>query len=206
VPDPTVSGSGPLVPLKAALLALSAWLSKDRVKGVVIGGVAASILGRPRTTGDVDLLVWLEEPEWDRFLSASRSHGFEPRIKDALSFARRARVLFLRHRPSGIEVDVSLGALPFERQVIERSGKVDLAGISVPLPTPEDLVVMKAVAHRPRDGADIEGILEANPALDRDRVKGWVKEFAAALEAPEILKDLESILARVPPGKPGGKA
>jgi hypothetical protein len=59
---------------------------------------------------------------------------------------------------------------------------------------------MKAVAHRPRDAADIKGLLEANPALDRGHVKGWVKEFADLLESPEILRDLEALFSRVPRG------
>jgi hypothetical protein len=41
-----------------------------------------------------------------------------PQIK-AFEFAARTRVLLLRHVASGIDIDVSLGALPFERETIE---------------------------------------------------------------------------------------
>jgi hypothetical protein len=64
------------------------------------------------------------------------------------------------------------------------------------LATPEDLIVMKAVAHRARDLGDIEGLLTAHPRLDRVRVRRLVRKFAAVLEAPEVLEDLESALAR----------
>jgi hypothetical protein len=60
----------------------------------------------------------------------------------------------------------------------------------------EDLVVMKALARRTRDIADIEAVLDAHPDLDLDRVRYWVGEFAAVLEAPEILEDLERMLNR----------
>ena len=69
------------------------------------------------------------------------------------------------------------------------------AVVAIPLPTPEDLVIMKAVAHRPRDAGDIEGVLTANPTLDRERVRRYVREFADALEDPSVLEDLEALLA-----------
>ena len=64
----------------------------------------------------------------------------------------------------------------------------------VPLVTPEDLVVMKAIAHRPRDLADIEAVVSLHPRLDRVRIFRLVREFAAVLKAPELVRDLERIL------------
>lgn len=58
----------PLAPLNDLL----AWLQKSQVPFVVIGGVAASILGRPRVTNDVDILVMLSEDRWDGFLAEGR--------------------------------------------------------------------------------------------------------------------------------------
>jgi Nucleotidyl transferase AbiEii toxin, Type IV TA system len=196
----------PLHPLGATLAALLAWLRAEDVRGMVIGGVAASLLGRPRTTRDVDALVWIEEPSrWQGFLASGLSHGFEPRIDDALEFALRARVLLLRHAPTGIDVDLSFGGLPFEDEALTRAGEAKLGDLRVPLPAPEDLVIMKAVAHRPRDTADIEAILEAHPKLDRERIRMWVREFAGVLEAPELLDDLESLLTRVAPPRAARK-
>jgi hypothetical protein len=47
--------------------------------------------------------------------------------------------------------------------------------------------------------ADIEGLLQAHPGLDRGRVRRLVREFAGALGAPELIADLEAVLSRVPP-------
>jgi hypothetical protein len=123
---------------------------------------------------------------------------FEPRIDDPLGFAATTRVLLLRHAPTGIDADVSFGALPFEDEALTRSVEGKLGRIRIPLPTPEDLIIMKAVAHRPRDTADIEAVLDAHPELDRERVRRWVEELAGALEAPELVADLEAILRRLP--------
>ena len=43
----------------------------------------------------------------------------------------------------------------------------------------------------------IESVLDANPGLDVTRVEHWVREFAEALEAPELWTDLEALLLRV---------
>jgi hypothetical protein len=59
-----------LASLLAALRDLVAWLQATHVSGVVIGGVAASLLGRPRVTRDVDAVVLLDESHWDAFLAA----------------------------------------------------------------------------------------------------------------------------------------
>ena len=52
--------------------------------GAIVGGVAASIPGRLRLTGDVDVLVLLEREGWSSFLAAGQAFGFIPRIDDAL--------------------------------------------------------------------------------------------------------------------------
>ena len=191
MPEPTVPA-----PLVGAIRDLLAWLDAESVPCLIVGGVAASILGRPRATRDVDALVLLEDDRWEGFIRAGTRHGIEPRRDDALEFAKQARVLLLRHTPTGIDLDIAIGALPFEEEAIRRGKPVSTAGIEIPLPTPEDLIVMKAVAHRPRDMADIESVLDATEQISAQRIREWVKAFAEALEMPEILEDLERILQR----------
>ena len=185
-----------LVPLLSALRDLVAWLKANRVDGLIIGGVAASILGRPRVTRDVDALVLLDENKWDEFLTAGKRFGFFPRIANPLDFARRARVLLVRHKISGMDVDVTFGALPFEKEAISHAVWVNIRGVRLPLPTVEDLIIMKALAHRARDLADIQSVMDAHPKLNLRKIRRWVKEFSTAIDTPDILNDLETILAR----------
>lgn len=74
----------------------------------------------------------------------------------------------------------------------------------MPIPTPEDLVVMKAVAHRARGLGDIEGVVAMHPRLDVARIRRLVRKFADVLEAPELLADLERVLGRRP--RPKGRS
>jgi predicted nucleotidyltransferase len=186
-----------LAPFLGAFKDLTGWCEGSGVPHAIIGGVAASLRSRPRTTQDVDVLIFLDLPAWPEFLEKGRTFGFVPRVADALAFARRANVLLLRHEPTGTPVDMSFGVLPFEQEAVERAQRIELtSGVTVRVPRPEDLLVMKAVAHRGKDLVDIEAILEAHPDLDLERARAWIADFAAVLEAPEIAADFERLIAK----------
>src|SRR5262245_5930781 len=164
--------------LVALLGGLENWLNDERVPHALIGGVAVSLIANPRFTADVDAVIWLERARWESLVSAGSAHGFVPRIGDAIEFAERSRVLLLTHAPTGINVDISVGALPFEKEAIDRVRTLEASGVTLRVPTPEDLIIMKAVAHRRQDALDIEQIVSATANLDLRRIRYWVKQFA----------------------------
>ncbi len=173
------------------LEALEKLLSHFDHQGVVIGGVAVSLLGQARFTEDLDAMVLLSVEEIPCFLTAAKKEGIEPRISQAEEFARRNRVLLLRHTRSQTAIDISLGMLPFEQEMVQRSVVYEIdAALKIHLPTPEDLIIMKAVAHRPKDLLDIQGIIQSCPNLDRERIRDWVTQFADILETPELWEDI----------------
>lgn len=120
--------------------------------------------------------------------------GLIPRIENADEFARNNRVLLLKHQETGIPVDISLGVLPLEIEAVERSQIYTVGTLKLRLPSPEDLIIFKAVAHRPKDIIDIQAIVENYPDLDRDRIRTWVKEFAKTLDMPELWDDIDALI------------
>jgi hypothetical protein len=180
----------------APLPDLMQWLDAQQVPALIIGGLAVALLGRPRVTRDIDILVLLDAAHWQRFLAAGKEYGFVPRLPDALAFAQEARVLLLRHERTGVDIDVSLGCLEFEQEAVARGRKVRVAGVRVPLPTPEDLVIMKAIAQREQDLLDIDGLVATHPRLDTRRIRRWARTFAEALEAPDLYRELDRRLRR----------
>lgn len=170
------------------------WFKNSSGEFLIIGGIAVSLLARPRTTQDIDVLSLLDESEWKNFLENGRQFGFEARIKDALPFVEMNRVLLLQHKKSGINIDISFGYLPFEKESMKRKTLHTMGSLEIPLPTPEDLIIMKMIAHRPQDMVDIKSILQIYPKLDRQRIQKWVKEFSHAMENPDILSDLKKIM------------
>jgi predicted nucleotidyltransferase len=87
--------------------------------------------------------------------------------------------------------------MPFEEDMIASARVVEIGGLQLRLPRPEDLIIMKAVAHRPQDMVDVEHLIETYPTVDLTRVQQWLSEFAAVLEAPDLLDDFRALLARL---------
>ena len=179
-----------LAPL-AALQRLSARFNE---RGVIIGGIAASLLGKPRLTYDIDALFLIPISEINDLLIVAHEEGIQTRIENADEFARKHRVLLLRHKDTSINIDISLGVLPFEEELVKRSSLRQAGSISIRLPTPEDLIIMKAVAHRQQDLMDIQALVESHPGLDRMRIENWIRQFAELFEMPELWKDIEVLL------------
>ena len=187
----------------AAVEALASWLNDLEVAYTTIGGLAVALVAQPRVTGDMDVTVWLGDWEMADFVASGQPYGFVPRIPDALEFARQHRVLLMQYQtPDDPEatttLDVSLAAMPFEREMLDRATSAELESVRLMIPTPEDLVIMKAVARRSKDVVDMASILELHPQLDRERVRDWTRQFAEVLEMPELLTELEQLFQRIP--------
>jgi predicted nucleotidyltransferase len=183
-----------VTPLLAPIQALQRLLSQFNDRGVIIGGVAVSLLGTPRYTVDLDSVFLLSLDEIPRLLAEASKLGIEPRVSDGIAFARKNRVLLLRHNDSGTDIDLSLGMLPFEVEMVDRSTIVEIGSIKLRLPTPEDLIILKAVAHRVKDLADIQAIATSHPVLDKERIRFWVDQFGEALDLPDLWSDIEKLL------------
>jgi hypothetical protein len=155
-----------------------------------IGGLALQRWGEPRVTQDIDLTLLTgfggERPFIDALLGR-----FEPRIERAAEFALENRVLLLQS-PTGIGIDVALGGLPFEEQVVSRATPFEfLPQISLLTCSAEDLVILKAFADRPRDWSDVEGIIIRQGALlDWRHIETNLKPLVELKESPEILERL----------------
>jgi len=187
----------PLAPLPD----LMAWWKSQKVRGVVIGGIAASILGRTRVTRDIDAMIIAPEVSWPKLITSATSFGLASRVPDSMAFAKESRLFLFRHQASGVDVDVALGFLPFEEETLARAAPMQIAGVTVPLPTPEDLIIMKAVANRDQDWLDIDGLFVAHPRMDLHRIRLYVQAFADAMEDPEIFVNLEKRLRQHSPRK-----
>jgi predicted nucleotidyltransferase len=180
--------------LLGALAAAAEWLEACHVPFAVVGGVAASLHGKPRVTKDVDIVAIAENAIWPSLLARAPKWGLAPRIDDALAFAQTTRVLLLVHQPTRIEVDLSFGMLPFEHSLIERAEFREVQRVRFPMGTAEDIVIMKALAMRPRDIADIENIVQLVPTLDLERIRTIVAQLSAALEGEDHLSQLDLLL------------
>jgi predicted nucleotidyltransferase len=107
---------------------------------LLIGGVAEAAYGRPLSTLDVDLFVRPHQAEGA--LRSLEAMGFD-------SQRTAPHWLFKAYR-EGVVIDVifcSSGDIYLDDDMLARSREVDLEGVRVRLISPEDLIVLKALAH-----------------------------------------------------------
>lgn len=180
-----------LEPFRAAIESLQRLLHEFDNRGVIIGGIAVGFLGKPRFTADVDAVFLLSVADIPKFLDFAQAENIIPRIQNAEAFAKKNRVLLLTHSPTDIDIDISLGILPFEHEMVERASTKSFADLSIRLPTPEDLIIMKAIAHRPKDLEDIQTIADKYPNLDTMRIEEWVNSFGEVLDMPELWDEVK---------------
>jgi hypothetical protein len=160
----------------------------------LIGGLVVPRWGQPRATSDVDCSVLApygrEDGPLDVLLSA-----FQPRRRDAREFAHTYRVLLLQ-TVAGVGIDVSLAALPFEEEAIDRATPWEIVpDAQVTTCSAEHLIVYKLVAGRPQDLVDVSGIVRRQAGgLDVDLVRRWGRQFAALKEEPDLLEPFERAL------------
>jgi len=188
------SADSDIAPLLEPLIAIQELLGQFDNQGVIIGGIAASLLGKPRFTADIDAVILLSIDDLPKLVDEASQQGITARFDGAEEFARKNRVLLLRHQASGININISLGILPFEVELIERSQELKVGDFALRLPTPEDLIILKAVAHRPQDLVDIQAVAVSNPDLDKQRVRYWVDQFSAALDLPGLWEQISQLL------------
>jgi len=186
--------SGDKSPFFSPLKALQELIHKNQDRGVIMGGIAASLFGKPRLTADLDALILLDPPDIPQFLDIAEKVGIVPRIRSVDEFARKNHVLLMQHTASGTNIDLVLGQLTFEKQMVSHSLMFTVSSLELRLPTPEDLIIMKTVAHRPKDMEDIKGIIEGQRHLNRKYIHKWAREFADAMDSPEIFTDLVELL------------
>lgn len=115
-------------------------MEEGAIRYVFIGGIASGGLGRPRSTSDIDLFVVPEDAE--RALRALGKHGFRTEKTDPSWLYKGFK--------DDILVDVifkSKGEIYLDQEMYQRIITAEFHGQRLKLVAPEDLLIIKAVAH-----------------------------------------------------------
>ncbi len=166
-----------------ALAQVVAFLEKHTLHYAIIGGIANQIWGQARFTYDIDVKILIPDSDYDavrslinRVFPVPGRPGLPP------------TPLIISVQIDEIIVDFLMAIPGYDEMLVRRAKKHQVEDLSFRVCTAEDLVIQKAIAGRPKDWLDIEGILiEQQSALDWKYIDNWLKQFAEALEDPEIL-------------------
>jgi len=180
--------------LLEALRAVQEVLDGEDLRWFVFGAQAVVVYGRPRLTADVDVTLEASLEETLALLPILARHGFEARTPKPQEFLHSTRVLPLVHVSSGLAVDVVVAGPGIEEEFLAHRRFVDLGGLKVPVISPEDLVVTKVLAGRPKDLEDVEGVLrEQKGKLNLDRSRQFLRLLEQALGRSDLLPVLDRL-------------
>jgi hypothetical protein len=161
----------------------------------VFGAQAVAVWGRPRMSADIDLTAAIIGPP-DAFVAAMLEAGFDLRVHEWQPFLERTRVLPFLYRAADLPLDVVLAGPGLEQEFLDRAIRVEMAGIKVPVISPEDLVVTKILAGRAKDIEDVRTILdERHGRLDLDRARTVLHLLEQILSRGDLVSELEKLLA-----------
>lgn len=134
-------------------------------------------------TVDVDLVVHADVADALGLVSELSQTTFDPLFPGVEEVVTKTFILPLRHRRTGIRVDLAIGISGFERNAISRATRMAIGAANVPVVTIEDLLVMKALAGRPQDEEDIRGIVALhNDSIDWERCLGTAGDLGRAID------------------------
>jgi hypothetical protein len=136
---------------------LAAVMDERGLRWYLFGAQAAIIWGSPRLSADADVTAELQPEHVEPFIEAMKRHGFDVVISDS-GFIERTRVLPFVHRRTRMPVDVVLAGRGLEQEFLQRAVSVNLAGTSIPVISPEDLIVTKVLASRAKDIEDVRSV------------------------------------------------
>jgi predicted nucleotidyltransferase len=158
-------------------------LEAQGVSYALVGGLAVSVRGQARVTADVDLVIAADIDRALTLLDSLATSDFKPLFADVAEVVRRSFILPLLHRRTNVKVDLAIGVSGFEQQAVARAERLSVAGVLVSVATAEDLVVMKALAGRPQDEQDLQGLAIARgQQMDWNYCLNTASELGTALD------------------------
>jgi hypothetical protein len=178
--------------LPEKVLAVHHALAESGVPHAHGGAVAFAYYGEPRTTIDIDVNIFLPADRCADVRNALDSLPIEVDVDERL--LRNETEARLPWDRNDLHLFFSEDALHEAMPDLVR--EVPFAGETIPLVSPEHLVVRKAMLDRPKDWLDIEAILIATAPLDLDEIVTWVQRLVGDGD-PRVTK-LHEALGRLP--------
>jgi len=143
-----------------------------------------SLYGFPRVTADLDVTIDLGDVAPLALIASLRKAGFTPRFDDE-AFIEAARVIPVVHDASAFPIDLVLAGEGLEQRFLNETVSARVSGIAIPVLSPENLVVTKLLAGRPKDLEDVRE-LAAMRELDHAKIDALLELLEEALDQADL--------------------
>jgi hypothetical protein len=175
------------------LAALGRVLCRHSIPYMIIGGQAVLLYGEPRITRDIDITLGVDAGRIDEMLQIAHELSLRALPNEIKKFVLDTNVLPCLHEESGIRVDFIFSFTPYETQAITRANRIKIQDTEICFASPEDVIIHKIFAGRPRDIEDARSILLRNADIDMHYIRSWLDEFDISAEEGGFRKRFEDI-------------
>jgi len=179
-----------------ALKHVWATLESLNVPMAVMGGVALSAWKHPRATQDVDLLIGLEDRDYQFILQKLGAARIRAKRQPPVVTLGRLRIVQLLYEPPGtyldLQIDLLLADCAYQKEALRRRTMVHLPDLDIAIAvlSCEDLILHKVLAGRIVDRADAAKLLRVNQtALDLGYLRTWSGKLNLSKELREIWQE-----------------
>lgn len=163
----------------------------------VMGGLAVRLHALPRPTFDVDFMAAIPRDGLLALFDSAEGLGF------AVPEAQRSGWVDDVHglpvvkfqwllEDRTIDVDVFIAECDFQREILKRRQRHSGAGWEGWFVTAEDLILLKLLADRPKDRADIADILVIQGKLDEAYLRLWAERLGVTEGLESVLRQAEA--------------
>lgn len=165
-------------------------LGKMRVDYVIIGGVAVSSWGTPRTTGDLDVIAVIKTENIEELCENLQNTGFSIDKEDIKSALEEKTHFTVFDQDSEYHVDVKGVYDKFDALTIKNRIAINYYDHMLNMASAEDTTAHKLLFGGHQDIKDAEGILLRQSAIDMEYLEALCKELG-------ILAELEAMKERI---------
>lgn len=183
--------------LADAVRRLAVVFERRKIRYALIGGLAVGVRSRPRATKDADFILNVPALSFPGLLEDLAADGFEIDVMETIRrWSADRLVVFYR---GAARIDWMQPVVPLYAYVLDNAESKTWLDIELKVATAEGLILMKMVAFRPQDQADIVSLLASNrDTIDLDLIRNQWSAFAVV--EPDRTAWLEAAMVRnVPP-------
>jgi len=104
--------------LQLALADICELLDNHKIRFALVGGIAASLRGRLRTTEGIDLVLITDIQAALERVGVLSDTPLKPFFYEFERVLRTSYILTLEHQPTGVSLDLAIGVSGFEQQIV----------------------------------------------------------------------------------------
>lgn len=164
-------------------------LEKDYV---IIGGIAVSSWGNPRTTRGLDIIIVLETRDTEKLYKTLEKRGFSVNKKDIEDALEEKSHFTIFDKCSEYHIDAKGVYNEFDALTLKNKSVVPYEGHNICVASPEDTVAHKLLFGGYQDVADVEGILLRQRHIDMEYLEELCKKLGVLAELHDIREKMRN--------------